>query len=407
MRAHGIPVYNDHTPQWGNRNRLGHGWNVLPHSNGQQIPYVGGMNPPGEAHKLDERIAKAFRHTYARNKEIALLIKRERFVPETFKNRFLQDVTAQYAVCSDVEVDVSGSGAGYAYLAVFSDASTWFPMDFARVSNGKATFRNMGRRCVYLPMAYDHEGELRPVGEPFAIGIDGNIRTLVADMTHKQDLTLWRKYPALQYVYEAAVKIFGGEFQWADNEDYSGNRTIHTVADGAPVAHEAWLSDTIGAHRYWRYIQWSPETFCNIAEIEFYEPGKDTPTYGEILGTDGYRWFNIDMTKDKVFDGDILTAFDAPWGLGAWVGMDFGEPIEIERIRFTGRGDGNSIDAGDTYELLYWHNGAWASLGQQRATGINITFKDVPQGGLYLLRDLTRGKDERIFTYENGEQVWW
>lgn len=36
-----------------------------------------------------------------------------------------------------------------------------------------------------------------------------------------------------------------------------------------------------------------------------------------------------------------------------------------------------------------------------------ITFKDVPQGGLYLLRDLTRGKDERIFTYENGEQVWW
>lgn len=37
----------------------------------------------------------------------------------------------------------------------------------------------------------------------------------------------------------------------------------------------------------------------------------------------------------------------------------------------------------------------------------NIFFKDVPKGALYLLRDLTKGKDERIFTYENGVQVWW
>ena len=113
------------------------------------------------------------------------------------------------------------------------------------------------------------------------------------------------------------------------------------------------------------------------------------------------------MTKDKVFDGDILTAFDAPWGLGAWVGMDFGKPIEIERIRFTGRGDGNSIDMGDTYELFFWHNNTWTSLGTQTATGIDLTFRNVPEGGLYLLRDLTKGKDERIFTYENNTQVWW
>jgi hypothetical protein len=26
---------------------------------------------------------------------------------------------------------------------------------------------------------------------------------------------------------------------------------------------------------------------------------------------------------------------------------------------------------------------------------------------LYLLQNLTKGKEERIFTYENGKQVWW
>ncbi len=113
------------------------------------------------------------------------------------------------------------------------------------------------------------------------------------------------------------------------------------------------------------------------------------------------------MTKEKVFDGDILTAFDAPIDHGAWVGMDFSKPISIERICYTGRGDGNSIEAGDTYELFYWYNGEWASLGRQTATGINLVYNDVPKGALYLLRDLTKGQDERPFTYENGRQVWW
>lgn len=32
---------------------------------------------------------------------------------------------------------------------------------------------------------------------------------------------------------------------------------------------------------------------------------------------------------------------------------------------------------------------------------------NVPTNALLLLRNHTKGKEERIFTYENGEQVWW
>ena len=32
---------------------------------------------------------------------------------------------------------------------------------------------------------------------------------------------------------------------------------------------------------------------------------------------------------------------------------------------------------------------------------------NVPTNALLLLRNHTKGKEERIFTYEGGEQVWW
>jgi len=407
MRAHGIPVYNDFTPLWGYRNRLGHSWSALLHNNGMQIPYVGGMIAPNEAHKLDDRIAKAFRHTYVANEKITRLINSEKHIPRFFTNPFMQDVTPRYALCSDIEVDITDKTPRYAYLAIFNDASSWSVIDFAKIEHGKAAFKHLGRRCVYLPMAYDAAGVLRPIAAPIAIGIDGSVRSLIADPGVRKDMVLTRKYPALEYVYDVAKNIIGAEFQVAGKSDFSDAKTVYVISDGSPIAHEITLPDSIGPHRFWRYIQNEHETYCNIAEIAFYEPDSTTPVYGRIIGTDGYRWIFEDMTKDKVFDGDILTAFNAPIDSGAWVGMDFGAPKQLKRIRFTGRGDGNSIDSGHLYELLYWDNNSWASLGRKVATDTHLGYRNIPQNGLFLLRDLTKGKDERIFTYENGKQIWW
>lgn len=135
--------------------------------------------------------------------------------------------------------------------------------------------------------------------------------------------------------------------------------------------------------------------------------GERIVLFRENNWNDGHWVGNPDGTKEKVFDGDLLTFFDAPLSFGAWVGMDFGRPVELERIIYTGRGDGNSIDIGDIYELFYWDSQGWVSLGRKNATNIRLTYRNVPGGGLYLLRDLTKGKNERIFTYENGRQVWW
>ena len=58
------------------------------------------------------------------------------------------------------------------------------------------------------------------------------------------------------------------------------------------------------------------------------------------------------------------------------------------------------------YELFYWNN-KWISLGTQKAEDFNIKFDNVPKNALLWLRNLTKGHEERPFTYENGKQVWW
>jgi hypothetical protein len=66
----------------------------------------------------------------------------------------------------------------------------------------------------------------------------------------------------------------------------------------------------------------------------------------------------------------------------------------------------NKIMPGDVYELFYW-DGNWKSLGIIKAIGDKINFDSAPLNALFLLRDLTKGNQERIFTYENSKQVWW
>lgn len=46
-------------------------------------------------------------------------------------------------------------------------------------------------------------------------------------------------------------------------------------------------------------------------------------------------------------------------------------------------------------------------MGEQVAKDQFILYNNVPTGGLFILHNLTRGKEERIFKYENGKQVWW
>jgi hypothetical protein len=166
------------------------------------------------------------------------------------------------------------------------------------------------------------------------------------------------------------------------------------------------VPEQTGKYRYWRYLS-AYRRHNNAAEIYFYQTGNPKPIYRKIIGTNGSITGQTRNEKEAVFDNDPLTYFDAIEPSGAWVGMDFGEPVAISRIAYTPRGDGNDITPGDTHELFYWQNNGWVSLGQRQADDIKLVYEEAPVGTLFLMRNLSRGKDERIFSYENGMQVWW
>ena len=56
---------------------------------------------------------------------------------------------------------------------------------------------------------------------------------------------------------------------------------------------------------------------------------------------------------------------------------------------------------------MMWKDDQWISLGRKYADRPSVTFSNIPEGGLFLLKDITKGNDERIFTYEGDRQVWW
>lgn len=159
--------------------------------------------------------------------------------------------------------------------------------------------------------------------------------------------------------------------------------------------------DVDTAYRYVRYI--GPNgSYCNVNEIELFSP-EGIKLTGDVIGSQGITG----KTKEKVFDGDILTGFHGESPDGHWIGMKLSKPTRIGRIRYIPRNDGNCIEVGDEYELLYWHDNDWKSLGKKKASENLLVYDAIPSGGLYVIRNLTKGKEERIFTYEDEKQIWW
>lgn len=62
-------------------------------------------------------------------------------------------------------------------------------------------------------------------------------------------------------------------------------------------------------------------------------------------------------------------------------------------------------DVDNEYELYYLDK-EWKSLEKKIAHSDSLVFTNVPKGALLLLSNLTHGQQERIFTYEEGRQVW-
>ncbi|GHT74128.1 hypothetical protein AGMMS50262_06490 [Bacteroidia bacterium] len=401
MRSKGIPVVKDFTPQWAFQPQA-HAWNVVLNNRGKNMIFSAGSSNPGEVHIPDEKMAKVFRHTYAINREILELQRAEKYIPSVYKNPFFKDITDEYMQTTDVVLEIPKEfreKSKYAYLAVFNNVD-WIPVHFGKINGNKVIFKKMGKNCMYMPVLFGERG-VEPFAAPFYITVKGEIKHCQADHNNLQTIIVRRKYFVGSHTYDVGERMQYGKFQAANKADFSDSLTIFTIPIFTVQSAEVPMDTVKGKYRYWRYCSpyWQ---FGNVAEIYFYHDGQ--PIRGEIIGTEGSKDIN---RKEVAFDGDPLTLFDSPQPNGSWVGMDFGKPINISSISYIPRGDGNDITPGDLHELLYWDKHQWISLGKRKVDNVKLIYENVPTNALFWIRNHSRGRDERIFTYENEQQVWW
>lgn len=401
-RSKGIPVAFDFTPNWPDRSG-GHYWNNILATKRRNIDYEPFKSYPGSFHYTDNGLAKVFRETYAPHPLLLEAFESEGGIPESLSHLFMRDVTDEYGPTVDLSVPLFRERvvSQYAYLAVF-DNRKWVPVDICRIRRNKASFTRVGRDVLYLIVGF-RDGAITPISEPFIVGSCGDVVFPRADTARCEPLRLYRKFPAFAHIYLVHRFLQGGKIECADDPDFSRSQTAAEFPEWNFLSGAAAVADTL-PHRYWRLMSSSTRS-SDFAEIYFYEKGTGRRLTGSLVVPRMTVRKTYYDTPAHVADGDPLTYF-AVQDSTRWVGFDFGRPVAIDTVAYIRRGDGNAICPGDEYELYYWQNNAWRLHERKTAERIYIDFEQVPSGGLYYIRGTSRGEQNRVFLYENGEAVW-
>lgn len=405
FRSKGIPVVTDFILQWAT-NSNSHLWLNVLIDHQKSLSYESGYDGFVPYIRPGECKGKIYRMTYAANPEIVELNRNAKEIPSAFQNIFMRDVTSEYVTPVDLDISIVDAlrcnGNKYAYLSVFNN-SKWTPITFARINtNGIIHFRNMEKGAIYLPSYYSKDDGVLACSYPVFVNENGSVESLKPDTTIFETITLKRKYPLLRKAYMTAIRLKGSVIQASNDGSFKKWKTLYRF-DAFSVSGNVAIKDT-AKYRYWRYFS-NKETRCNIAELYFYHNGEQV--MGRVIGSTPRTPESMESNHFAAFDNNPLTYFVSKNGKNGWVGLDFGKPCHITKVGYVIRNDDNNIRINDVYELFYWNLNRWESLGRQKAQDLSLTYFNVPRNALLLLRNLTRGNDERIFIYRNGRQVFY
>lgn len=411
FRALGIPCAIDFIPMSGSGS-AGHFWLVTWDKNGED--YKMDFPEPLQLVRKSwwyamDMSAKMYRYTFSVNRGVyeSMAAYGEELYPFWRLPKF-KDVTHGYAQYYKKEMKIPSEriykekrDGKIAYLCL-SSRDRWIPVDWTEYDRNNLVFRNLKKSSIMRVATYEN-GSLHFVTDPFIVDGWTNKSHYYSAGEEKQDVVLYAK-SNIDTEDLFRDRMIGGVFEGSNRADFADKDTLFLIQSKPYRLRTVVKSWSDKKYRYLRYV--GPENAsCNVAEIAFYEPNDTTALKGNVLGTPGCSQQDGSHEYTNAFDGKTWTSFDYIEPTGGWTGLDAGKEVQVDRIVYTPRNRDNYIRPGDTFELFYC-DGDWKSAGMMIATTDSLVYRNIPKDVLLLLRNHTRGVDERIFVYENGTQAW-
>jgi hypothetical protein len=332
------------------------------------------------------------------------------------------DVTRSITDAVDLKVPfVSEKDSTKACLLTFNNAD-WVPVAGSVVKNGMAVFPQMGKSIVYMPGTI-RDGEIQLNGEPFLLDSSG-VMNAIAASKDSAVVTLSRKYQPNGALTATMPTLEGCYFQGSNDSSFSKGTTLWKI-EKVTNLHALKRKVAGATYQYIRLVYPDVERQNEaLGGIQIYginenrkiallngmpiSPVKASePFYKNVFDNNPLTFIRIISRKntdfDQFYEGEDLVIPDKQF---FWVGLKFRDKMKITSLELSPRTDNNDINEGEPYELFYWKDKAWASLGKKTARSEKINFT-VPRGGLYLLKNLNGGKENRIFLYKQDQQVWY
>ena len=400
MRALGLPVVGDYVDGWANYSRHGHFWISLVENTGETYTLYPRDSIPKTDNPIDAAFFKpsmlpdsSYPYWVDSLKRVAKVY-RKAFYSVNETDQHTEDVSKKYGLTDSVVIYTDGVEKAIC-LCTFKSEDGWRVAIKGEVNNGRCVFRNLGASIIYLPAKLE-KGKIIALDAPFALNRGGKVRRMIP-ASGKQTVRLNRKYIFLTTWTNRWNEMTGGCFEGSNDSHFRRADVLWRISE-LPVYRNEVKLQTSKSYRYVRYI--SPGISKSaLAELFFFDKEKELK--GEAIG-EGLT----PSSQKRVFDRDWKTIGD-PRTENYWVGLDLRERCHLDKIVYYPHNDDNFITPGDLYELFYYNEGNWHSLGTKVAESEELIYEQVPVNVLFVLKNTTRGQEERIFTYENGKQVWW
>ena len=407
----GMASATDFVPAWGNRNNS-HTWNVVI-KDGKSFAFESFWDKDRWKYKkiynnrsCDSvwgryRLPKVYRRTFKRYIEGPISDSDESIenIPQMFRDVHKKDVSKEYFETKDVSLTISDvdETVRYAYLCVLNYGA-WCPVQWGKVCNGKATFSDMGKGILYLPM-YCKNGIMFPCGQPFILHESGEIE-YIEPKQEKGDIV---------------VSHFSGALAFVKNKEFfkyiGGVVLMNDVNDTLCVfPHEMELNSIrvkTECEKPTRIIKMKlKKQTVALGRIELFQKSKD--------GLEKITNVKITIKLPKSDTGESsvwILDENSSTGYACEVGKDFVEfdlrnSYKVAEIRFCPYLY-NNFDKTVEYELCYWDNG-W-KVADRKSGNNPMIFNNIPKNALLTIRPAnnTGRMGYRPFLYHNGEIYWY